>query len=384
MRYLFLYSDKIGLSDIPWGMVELGKDIDIYPESITLQSYVEEEKCALVDFLAQKRFDVAVTHNFSPTVSDACEVCEIKYIAWIFDSPQIDLYTRAFHNHCNYFFIFDRKECERLSVRKPENLYHMPLAANVTKASALEVSAEDERKYGCDISFIGGLYEENAWNNNAAVLPADIREKMEGWMEQRVFSWEKGESSFGCLSEQDCGRISEKFYLGEWMELETAYYLENHFLVRKMAEVERTCILNTLAMRYPVHLYTGSRTDALRDVICHPPVSYSEIAPKIYHLSKINLNITLRSIETGVPQRIFDIMSVGGFVMTNYQEELEELFVPDEEIVLFHSMEELLEKTEYYLLHERERVRIAMKGYQKVRDCYSYPTVLQKILKNVE
>lgn len=384
MKYLFLLSDKIGLYDIPWGLTELGECVEIYDKRITLQRYVEAEGRELTEFLRKNNFDIAITHNFSPMVSDTCEACGVKYIAWIFDSPQIDLYTVSFYNPCNYFFVFDKKECERLSVRKPLHLYHMPLAANVSKAAMLDVSEQDEKQYGCELSFVGGLYEENEWNRNLVVVPEDIRIKMQNWLEQKIFRWEKGDALFGCLAEADSRKIREKCYLGDWADLNTEYFLENQFLVRKMAELERTFILNTLAERYPLHLYTGSNTENLRNVICHPPVDYSQIAPKIYHLSRINLNLTLRSIETGAPQRIFDIMSVGGFVLSNYQEELEELFVPDKEIVLFHSLEELLAKVEYYRTHEEERIRIAMNGYQKVRDCYNYPAVLKKILEQVQ
>ncbi len=47
---------------------------------------------------------------------------------------------------------------------------------------------------------------------------------------------------------------------------------------------------------------------------------------KVFYSSKININMTLRSIESGVPLRIIDIMSIGGFVMSNNQEEIPELF----------------------------------------------------------
>lgn len=91
----------------------------------------------------------------------------------------------------------------------------------------------------------------------------------------------------------------------------------------------------------------------------------------------------MRSIETGIPQRVFDIMGVGGFVLSNYQEELEELFVPDREIVLFRDVPELLKKAEYYLNHEEERIRIAINGYKKVREYYNTQTALGSMLRAV-
>ena len=82
---------------------------------------------------------------------------------------------------------------------------------------------------------------------------------------------------------------------------------------------------------------------------------------KFLLLVQLLLVKTLKSV-----QRVFDVMAAGGFLLSNYQEELEELFVSGEDIVLYHNLEELLEKVEYYLTHEEERKRIAKNGQKKV------------------
>ncbi len=116
----------------------------------------------------------------------------------------------------------------------------------------------------------------------------------------------------------------------------------------------------------------------------HQGVDYYTDMNKIFYLSRINLNITLPSIETGLPQRILDIMGSGGFVLTNYQQEIEDYFVIGQDIEVFRDVDELLEKVSYYLSHEKERLRIAMNGYQKVRDQFSYTHQLEYILQTVE
>lgn len=384
MRFLLVLSDKISTQDIAWGLVELKEEVDNYEKDITIQSYIREEQEELLQFLLNNRYDAVITHNFSPTVSNACEESKTKYIAWIFDSPQIDLYTKEFHNSCNYLFVFDKRMCERLLVRKPRHLYHMPLAANVTRNLLLQITKEEEKRYSSEIAFVGSLYEENAWNAHIQKLPKEIAEKMERWLETHAFIWRKGETIFGCLAPEEKEKCLEHIWLGNWIEVEPEYLLETQFLVRKMAEIERVCIFNMLAEQYPVDLYTKSDTGSLTGVRCHPPVENGTTTSKIYYLSKINLNLTLRSIETGVPQRVFDIMGAGGFVLSNYQEELEELFVPGEEIVFFHDADEMMEQIDYYLHHEEERRRIALNGYRKVKECYSYPVALRKILDIVE
>lgn len=66
--------------------------------------------------------------------------------------------------------------------------------------------------------------------------------------------------------------------------------------------------------------------------------------------------------------------------MTNYQKDLEEHFTIGTDLEVFHNPDELKEKTTYYLQHEKERIQIAMNGYQKVREHFSYPHQLRQIL----
>ena len=92
----------------------------------------------------------------------------------------------------------------------------------------------------------------------------------------------------------------------------------------------------------------------------------------------------MHSIKTGVPLRIFEIMGVGGFTISNYQEELTELFEEDKEIVLFRDLDELMDKVGYYLLHDKQRNKIALNGYKRIKKDYNYDAVAKRILKVCE
>ena len=111
-----------------------------------------------------------------------------------------------------------------------------------------------------------------------------------------------------------------------------------------------------------------------------PPVLAGEATSFIYTVSRINLNIALKGIEGGTPQRIMDIMGAGGFVLTNYCEETAELFEEDREIVMFRTPEELLWKVDYYLEHEEEREQIARAGHEKAMNNYTYEKKIKSLL----
>ena len=152
------------------------------------------------------------------------------------------------------------------------------------------------------------------------------------------------------------------------------------YLGNKVTEQERLRLLKSVSEEYALDLYTGS------DVSMLPKVHYKGLArtmtemPKIFHLSKINLNFTSKPIRTGLPLRIWDILGAGGFVLTNYQSEIPEYFEIGKDLETFSGEEELLDKIGYYLEHEKEREQIAENGYHKAKEQYSLELRVQQML----
>ena len=109
-------------------------------------------------------------------------------------------------------------------------------------------------------------------------------------------------------------------------------------------------------------------------------VDYYNVMPFVFRYSKINLNITLRSIKSGMPLRAIDIMGAGGFLLTNYQEDFLIDFIPGEDFVFYESEEDCINKCRYYLEHDDERRTIAQNGYRKVKEKYNYILRLKQIM----
>lgn len=133
--------------------------------------------------------------------------------------------------------------------------------------------------------------------------------------------------------------------------------------------------------KYDIRLYTGSDTRGLPelDALNHGTVDYHTQMPLVFAGSRINLNISLRSIHSGVPLRVLDIMACGGFVLSNWQPEIAEYFEDGVEIVTYDSLDDGLRKIAYYLTHEEERRQIAENGQRKVQEKFSYQTGLEKL-----
>jgi spore maturation protein CgeB len=149
---------------------------------------------------------------------------------------------------------------------------------------------------------------------------------------------------------------------------------------RLVTGVERKNLLNLAASHYETHLFTQKNTDGLENVKIHGGIDYYREMPEVFRNTKINLNITLRSITSGVPLRVFDILGAGGFCLTNFQEGIREHFMDGEDLVMYTSAEDMLEKIQYYLKHEEERKKIAKQGHETVKK-YSYENTLGKMLE---
>lgn len=104
--------------------------------------------------------------------------------------------------------------------------------------------------------------------------------------------------------------------------------------------------------------------------------------PKVFANSCINLNISLKAIRTGIPLRVIDIMGCGGFVLSNYQEEIMEYMHPGVDCEVYESLEDAFYKTEFYLKHDELRERMAEKGLEHVKREFTFEDRL-KVLLNI-
>ena len=58
--------------------------------------------------------------------------------------------------------------------------------------------------------------------------------------------------------------------------------------------------------------------------------------------------------------------------MSNYQRDCEDCFINGTDYVYYTDYKDLEEKTEYYLIHDKERQEIAENGYRKVKQFHTY------------
>lgn len=383
MRILFVGSEAQQMPGIIIALGRMGHQVELYEKSMEEMEGNEELEAQLEIYLKTTKVDFILSNVFTREVARVTNRLGIKYAVWCMDSPSFPAWVpEAEYDNC-YVFYFDYREYELKKQSGFKNVYHMPLAADVEWSGQLVITDDDIKKYGCDMSFVGAMYTNSLYDRALELFSADMQNAFSELIEGSAFIWDGQDRLHlpGKLVQEVRQKCPQIFYP---CDMPDEYFLRTCLLGRKLTNVERTLLMELLSEQFDIHLYTRDTEIVPEGVRRFPEIPALKGAPKVFYSSKINLNITLRSIASGVPARVFDIMSVGGFVLSNWQEEIPELFVEGKEIATYKTPEELVDKADYYLRHDNERLRIAVSGYQKVKENYTWEHQLEKIISVVQ
>ncbi len=386
MKALFYNSKKIGEVNILWGLIEIGINTDRSDLLVDLDLIYEDQVEMIVSEI--REYDFVITRNFSVNVAEACHISNIPYISWSYDSPLKALYCKEARYNTNYIFAFDKEHLAKLKKMGLPNVYYQPLAANIIRAGQVSITEDDLKRYACDVSFVGGMYAKNYYEAFKEGLNDKQISECEDLFNTYLCKWSEKENIFNKLSDGVINAMYSQMSKKdrEYYSISDRYLIELLVLVIELTSRERITLLNKAGELFDtvIHTYEPERFKGhMKAKILGPVEDMSDELFRIYAAARINLNISMRSIETGVPQRVYDIMSVGGCVFSNYQQEAVELFEPDREIVVFRNIEEFVEKADYYIKHEEKRLELGARAYIRVRDQYNYANAVRNMISKL-
>lgn len=339
----------------------------------TIAKLLQEQTCMFV-------FSI----NFHPYVSEVCKILKVKYVSWVVDCPHIALFSPSVKNIVNKIFIFDRMQWERVKDFNPGNIIYFPLGTNQNQNESVISSITDfeRKKFTSDVSFVGSLYTEKCPYDQFNTLPEYEKAYLDAIIDvqTKIYGYNLCEEMISDEMLESIKKYTDFYHLSPgWEECEK-YIVAHMYLGAKVTEKERIHLLGLLSNHYNVDLYTYGKTEFLPRINNKGTASSHREQKIIFQLSKINLNITSKPIMTGLSLRVWDVMGSGGFLLSNYQEEIEDYFVIGEDLEVFSSEEELVEKVGYYLEHDDIREKIARNGYEKVRKYHSYDERIKQMI----
>ena len=370
---LFRSWDSYGRKDIKEAFVAEGHQLICFPFNYRASGlrHDPEVEAKLHAALQKETPDAVFSIDFFPVISKVCRREQIRYISWTYDWPHVLLYSATVIYPCNTVYVFDREVYEEFHSAGISTVHYMPLAANTDR---LDVLVEEDESFACDISFVGSLYVEN-YNLIDEMMPT-LPDYLRGYLDALMAAQLKiyGYNFIEELLTPVVHELQEHYPLEitpdglDSLEHNFAQYVIN----RRITAIERMDLLEAVAEKHPVDLFTHVKALELPNIRNHGEVNYDDTMPLVFKQSKINLNITLRSIKSGIPLRAIDIMGCGGFLLSNFQREFLDFFVPGEDFVFYDSKEDLLRKIDYYLCHEEERRAIARNGHDKIAARHTY------------
>lgn len=131
----------------------------------------------------------------------------------------------------------------------------------------------------------------------------------------------------------------------------------------------RAAVLSAFASELTV--YGDEGWSGLLDAELRPQVPYGPPLAAVYRDSAVNLNVTSLQMPTAVNQRIFDVPAAGGFLLTDNQADVSELFDEDE-VATYQDAEEALDKARYYLKHPTRRAALTERGRLRIAREHTY------------
>lgn len=387
MKLLFYRYGSICEPDIISGFEELGLQVEEITAEVTDKN-LPPQKCIQItsDYLLEHPVDFVFSINFFPILSEVCNIFKLPYLCWVVDSPVMELFTASVQNPWNRIFIFDRAIYEEIAPLNPDCIFHLPLATNVVQKSELigSASPETQNRYSASVSFIGSLYTEKcAYDRLDTTVSPYVAGYLKGLMEAQLKVY-----GYYFIEELLPDKIVTEFtnHFPNFYRLPGKNFLTDRktlaqlYLGTKITVMERDRLMQRLSKRFPVTIYTGSDTSAYPALINRGLAKTLTEMPLIFYGSDVNLNITAKSIRSGLPLRIWDILGSCGFCLTNYQSEIPEYLQIGEHLDVYSDFNELEEKIAYYLDRPALRKDMAQAGYELVKNCHTYPVRLETML----
>ena len=389
MNILVINQKTFGYDDVISIFKNKGHNVSTY-HHVDISDHQNDEIFKDLQTLIQKEnISLVFSFNYYPIVSYVLKDTNVKYISYVYDSPQVAVFTCSIIFPCNYIFLFDYAIYEKLHNGGISTVFYLPLAVNVARMhSLIETSINSMKEH--EVSFVGNLYNEShtLYDRLCAKFKPE-HEYVHGYLNGIIDAQSHIYDYFfleDMLDEKTLAILDETYpYTPNHDSIVTpAYVYAHYFMARKVTEIERKRLLKKVSENFNLSLFTKKETPELPLAHNLGPVDYYDKMPLVFHKSKINLNITLKSILTGIPLRCIDIMASGGFLLTNYQADMFRHFEPGVHFDYYCDDKELLYKIDYYLNHEDERMMICENAKKEIERNFNLEDYLQMMIDVVE
>ncbi len=362
LTILVLFGGYYGQRECIRGFRELG-------HRVVIVEYLQGEAETLSAFhraLVTERPDLVFSINMrgldsNGVIGQVLTRLGIPLALWFVDSPDFILNDTALPlTEIARLFLWDRSYLPHITALGFQT-FHLPLAADAT----LKNHAVLTERFRAKLSFVGNSLVSDFLSRLATKFPQTAANRVV--LERAV-----------TLLLENRGRqleLLEEVVATEELDLpcQEAELFFRAYALHSATTRYRTTLLEQLI---PLGLTFFGDPDGWRAIFgdrirALPDVNYFAETPAVYASSIVNFNATSLQMPRTVNQRLFDVPLCGGFLLTDRQEELFELF-EEEELAVYEGVGDLAEKANFYLKRPHVREKIVRLARQRVLKSHTY------------
>jgi len=257
----------------------------------------------------------------------------------------------------------------------------IPAAHKIFHATEFDL-IDNKGKYRYDISFVGHLMPESIFMDSIDPENLLLERVLAAYWKRRErldYRIEEDAISFADLS------VPSMKPVVDWLTAKQIYRAR----INGTSLYLRGSIISDIADNFNVDVIGGdpsyiNNRASMRQleharVHLHTPNRDHEGTDRIYAESKININITSIQFDYAIVNRVLDVAAAGGFLLTDWKDELREI-TSVHELISYRSVDELKSKIDYYLTHDEERLEIAAQLHHDVKQKRTYDLATETIM----
>ena len=111
------------------GLTVIEEDAEIYQKSIEPEKRIS----MLAEAILTHQTSFVFSINYFPYISQVCERLHVLYLCLSVDCPVLELFSETIRNGCNRIFLFDYEQYEQIRGENADNIFYLPLGANVAR-----------------------------------------------------------------------------------------------------------------------------------------------------------------------------------------------------------------------------------------------------------
>ena len=307
--------------------------------------------------------DNLLNHSFQKELEEVSSELDAWYLCWFIDHP-LGFQPEFIPKERSIIFIWDKAYFRLLIEKGFDKVYYLPLAGD-------ERIRSEKKAKKFKVSFLGSLrYYNQLFEELGTSCPKILNFADELFEESRNnFSKDRFQLAQKILKKRDL-----KIYSNLNEHFKEVYKFAVCYFADQKLRKELVC-----SSPARVVVFGGKKWKVLGDRITYLGKVNYDVRGEIYCASEINLNFHQAQCRTSLNQRVFDVPLAGGFLITDYKLDLNELF-DSHPPVCYENFEELRDLIRWWLNNPQKREKEVEKQREEILSRHLFYHRAQQIM----